>query len=1634
MTATHRIGELVFDLAFESPTIGIARTEELRSMVVDKLLPLMETVFDQFGGDDVVWQIDNLVVDVGDVTEADLPATLVDRLRTALEQALHGEDEPAAGSDAPVGRINRRRGDVDVLLAFLADGTMAWQVDAAAPASHATALARVLARDADAFLQALAASPYRTVMLTRLARQFAPAQLEMLLRRMRPGHADAVLSQLAALQELLQEAALTRTVWSGALHAAWEAALTAALDGTEEAAQAPASTLTGRALRWLAERQREDLAIVASRLLAANSSRHGRDASDNDVVHALRRISSANFPAEGVEGSAFSMAKGAIGTVRGETPGQAAAMPAAPGRPTAAALHATDDWPEEWRVLAADPGDQALLTRLVRQSSPAVLQTILRHVTPDHVKPLLAQLEALQRVLAGLSVSDRTSQEALSAAWAYILGAVLARPIQLPALLPMLETVIAVLAAEQTSAPAAPVLTRIREAAAALGDPAGLATALMVMEGMRGERDVLPSAVAAPSSAIDIAPDVDSHAPPSAMAAMRSRVTSALMSGNAGDIYDDWRAFQEHQPDLLRSAVLHYGGYGEIREKMASTFPLSLLRDMEALLSHEAAALTARIWDDEGLRSRLNVDGAARWNHWRRGWWRGAVAYLFRLAREQANMAGSAVAASFDASAYVAAALGGAGITAADQDLYAYVMALVHDRAPQRQRALMPRAEEPPKKEPQLQTPPAVSPMPSLTALFDAIRSGAGLLQMPAFDVDQLALWVHEAVREPSFRQAIDDHAALARDRRAYYAHVLQALAQNRIVDLEEFAAAEDLALPLPASQEIPVDVSAALIDTVAQAIPDYPPGTETATTAATAPGNTDIDEERGKAQLVGRLAKALMKGDPAPLYGDWDILLHKHAPLLREALRHYGIRDDILERIVWSFPESMLYDMAVLLAPEALSAWRQLRDQSTWAAALEMVSDVAQTLPAPDGDASSVAEDQDDLILPTPEMLAGWKRQLWKAALQQRLLSDQRGEERRDGEKIAGDNGSAVGSSSLTESILAMDGGSIHALASSLSAHAGLVRSPWQRRMLATWAGLSGRSELARQNDARELLATESETVRGHREDDIRAILDYQHRLTATEKPAATARDDVLQRFARLKDDPVAIDASWAADDLERLVEAYIVVHGADDANDAGQQRRIFLQAIRAQARSVSGPDRTRYFNAVLQALLHDQMLDLEEIAEASKNNRERIAADKAEDKQPRSKEKYDAPELQESATNTADQRDSESLAHVDFMLSPDFRTGIALPAGLADWLRMAIDATAQAVVPMLATLSRHPDAVARLLAVVPASSWQKLPALAPYSPLQVQRMRRYAGDVADIFAEQNRQLSATEMARFEWRFLLPYLFAPDRIFEPARFTSELVGFLSRESGLPITHALTSHLRSQMGIAVALPRAAAGPIARAETGGASDKDIRATTTAASLAGARGSSNEDAKTSNDRTLQTAPAGDQAAPQMSSGMHVANAGMVLTWPFLSRAWEVLELTRDGKFVDEVAAQRAAWLLEFAVNEQTAVPEYQLTLNKLLCGIPLQAPIVAEIEVTPQERELVEQLLTVMISHWSAIGNTSIQGLRETFLQREGYLSRKEDAWRLQVPKRTFDMLLDKLPWSISTIRLPWMETILWVEWT
>ncbi|NBQ67871.1 MAG: hypothetical protein EBU46_03160, partial [Nitrosomonadaceae bacterium] len=164
------------------------------------------------------------------------------------------------------------------------------------------------------------------------------------------------------------------------------------------------------------------------------------------------------------------------------------------------------------------------------------------------------------------------------------------------------------------------------------------------------------------------------------------------------------------------------------------------------------------------------------------------------------------------------------------------------------------------------------------------------------------------------------------------------------------------------------------------------------------------------------------------------------------------------------------------------------------------------------------------------------------------------------------------------------------------------------------------------------------------------------------------------------------------------------------------------------------------------------------------------------------------------------------------------------------------------------------------------------------------------------------------------------------------------------------------------------------------------------------------------------------------------IYIDNAGQVLAAPYLPRLFSMLKLVEEGAFVDRQAAERAVHLLQFMVNEQTQSPEYQLTLNKILCGVSTGIPICREIAISAQEQETIEGLIRGMIQNWKTIGNTSISGLRETFLRRNGKLQLKEDGmWYLTVEPGVFDMLLDSLPWSFSVIKHSWMERAVHVTW-
>jgi hypothetical protein len=162
--------------------------------------------------------------------------------------------------------------------------------------------------------------------------------------------------------------------------------------------------------------------------------------------------------------------------------------------------------------------------------------------------------------------------------------------------------------------------------------------------------------------------------------------------------------------------------------------------------------------------------------------------------------------------------------------------------------------------------------------------------------------------------------------------------------------------------------------------------------------------------------------------------------------------------------------------------------------------------------------------------------------------------------------------------------------------------------------------------------------------------------------------------------------------------------------------------------------------------------------------------------------------------------------------------------------------------------------------------------------------------------------------------------------------------------------------------------------------------------------------------------------------------VGNAGLVLLWPYLSRFFAILGLASGGRFIDDAAAARAVLLLQYlATGTDRKSPGYELILNRIICGIALNAPLKPYLEITEAERTECENLLRAVILNWPALKNLSVSGLRGLFLRREGLIFTQDGQRVLRVAGTAYDVLVQQIPWGIGTVKLPWMDRLLLVEW-
>ena len=164
------------------------------------------------------------------------------------------------------------------------------------------------------------------------------------------------------------------------------------------------------------------------------------------------------------------------------------------------------------------------------------------------------------------------------------------------------------------------------------------------------------------------------------------------------------------------------------------------------------------------------------------------------------------------------------------------------------------------------------------------------------------------------------------------------------------------------------------------------------------------------------------------------------------------------------------------------------------------------------------------------------------------------------------------------------------------------------------------------------------------------------------------------------------------------------------------------------------------------------------------------------------------------------------------------------------------------------------------------------------------------------------------------------------------------------------------------------------------------------------------------------------------------IHTSDAGLVLLNPFITVFFTRLGLTQeDNSFETIQQRMRAAHLLRvIAFGSEEDHDDCKLVLCKILCGISPDVPCFTDFTPTEQECEEIDSLIANVCEYWSILRGTSTNGFRQTFLQRHGTIEKDDAGWLVRVEGKTLDILMEDLPWGISTFVLPWTRPF-FVDW-
>ncbi len=469
------------------------------------------------------------------------------------------------------------------------------------------------------------------------------------------------------------------------------------------------------------------------------------------------------------------------------------------------------------------------------------------------------------------------------------------------------------------------------------------------------------------------------------------------------------------------------------------------------------------------------------------------------------------------------------------------------------------------------------------------------------------------------------------------------------------------------------------------------------------------------------------------------------------------------------------------------------------------------------------------------------------------------------------------------------------------------------------------------------------------------------------------------------------------SAEELGRFVGALISLAGG------GTGSPDLVAAIQNYAKKAG--DLKKYYTSILENIVTDKVIDFEEIIAAAHTHGNKNEKDE-----------------EASSVNSKDVDDPSFLPLSEVegeTFLERITAGVAASgretARFVLWVERMMAERPERFKYLMEELLENKKILERIIALLPSRLMARL--------LFLLRGERYCSLLrcADIVAAAciNMEKDPGRIERMKWLFIFSYIYKEGRNLDEAQFLLSFSKYLSEEIGRKDEDTFRVALAGQLALDV-LPSTAETHLRMMGSLTKEDSSLEKS--------ARKATSVELE-----DVQEATGELSEEEEFTEEVYIANAGQVLAAPYLPRLFDMLGLMDAGKFKDRQAAERAVHLLQFMVNGSESTPEYRLVLNKVLCGVKTGVPICKEIKASAVEKEAIEGLLKGMVQNWTALGKTSVDGFRQSFLQREGVLRLKDGEWHLLVEAKPFDMLLDRLPWSYNLIKHPWMKRVVHVEW-